>query len=202
MTEITRVPLQPIAKGSLTKLWLAVALAVAAAVALAFLLAPRGLDVDTIVAGSGPTPGPEDVAFIRYTGRLDDGTVFDQSQDIALPIPGIFPEGTPLPLDGVVPGFREGLQQMQAGGTYELFIPADLAYGEMGQPDPTGEGGVPPNADLTFNVELIEFMSREEFESRIARFQEALQAQQNALGVPGNGDGALPPPPPAPVPAQ
>ena len=194
MTEITRVPLQPIAKGSLTKLWVAVALAVAAAVALAFWLAPRGVDVDTITAGSGPTPGPEDVAFIRYTGRLDDGTVFDQSQDISLPVPGIFPEGTPLPLDGVVPGFAEGLQQMQAGGTYELYIPSHLAYGETGQPDPTGEGGVPPNADLTFDIELIEFMSREDFESRIARFQEALQAQQGGLGLPNAGAEGVPPP--------
>ena len=194
MTEITRVPLQPIAKGSLAKMWIAVALAIVAALALAFWLAPRGVDVDTLTEGSGPRPGAEDVVFIRYVGKLDNGDVFDQSQDINLPIPGIFPEGTPLPLDGVVPGFRDGLQQMQAGGRYRLFIPARLGYGETGSPSPTGEGGIPPNADLTFDVELIDFMSREDFEGRIARFQQALQAQQGATGVP-EAEGAAPQPP-------
>ena len=204
MTEITRVPLQPIARGSLAKMWIGVAVAVIAAIALAFWLLPRGVEVDVIEEGTGASPGPDDVAFIRYTGTLADGTVFDQSQDIQLPVEGIFPEGTPLPLDGVVPGFAEGLQRMRAGGRYELFIPARLAYGEDGQPDPSGQGGVPPNSDLNFEVELVEVMSRGDFEGRIARFQQALEAQQGAAGPPG-GEGAAPPPgvpAPAPVPAQ
>ena len=51
-----------------------------------------------MVAGKGESPKAEDVVFVRYTGKLEDGTVFDKSQDTQLPVQGILPEGTPLPL--------------------------------------------------------------------------------------------------------
>ena len=118
MTEITRVPLRPIAKGSLTKLWIGVIVAIALAVLLAWSLAPQGYGLTVLEEGTGPTPEDTDVAFVKYVGRLDDGTVFDESQPLPIPVEGIFPEGNPLPIDGVVPGFAEGLKQMQAGGRY------------------------------------------------------------------------------------
>lgn len=211
MTEVTRVPLQSIAEGSLTKLWISIVLAVLAAAALAWYAAPKGVDVETVTAGSGPTPAATDVVFVRYTGTLEDGSVFDQSQDIPLPIEGIFPEGNPLPLDRMVPGFAEGAQQMQKGGTYRITIPASQGYGAEGRTDPQGNVVIPPNEDLTFEVELVDFMSMEDFERRLATLQQALQ-MGGQMGGPGGmtGDPSAPqgqPVPqdgvqPAPVPVQ
>ena len=85
MTEITRVPIKPVAKGSLTKLWIGVALAIAVGGGLAWSAVPRGLDLDVEVAGAGKTAAKGDVVFVKYKGKLAaDGTVFDESQNIPL----------------------------------------------------------------------------------------------------------------------
>ncbi|MGB3796055.1 MAG: FKBP-type peptidyl-prolyl cis-trans isomerase [Alteraurantiacibacter sp.] len=190
MTEVTRVPLQPIAKGSLTKLWLGVAIAVLVAFGIAWASMPQGLSVDTIRAGEGPSPTEEDVVFVNYTGKLADGTVFDQSQAMPLPIEGIFPDGTPLPLGDMIPGFRDALLKTQKGGQYEIFIPADQAYGE----DVPEGGPIPPNSDLYFDIQVIEFMSREEFQSRVSTFQQMMMQQQMETQGEGEGAGEIAPP--------
>lgn len=180
MAEVTRVPLQPIAKGSLTKLWLGVLAAVLLAAVIVWAAMPKGLSVDTVRAGEGPNPTAEDVVFVNYTGKLADGTVFDQSQSLPLPIEGIFPDGTPLPLGDMIPGFRDALLQTQKGGQYEIFIPSDQAYGA----DVPEGGPIPPNSDLYFDIEVIDFMSRDEFQSRVATFQQMMMQQQmEAMGA-------------------
>ncbi len=197
MTEITRVPIQPIAKGSLTKLWLGVAAAVALGAGLAWAALPKGVDVDVVAEGTGPSPAKDSVLFVRYTGKLADGTVFDQSQDVNLPIEGLLPKGTPLPLSRMIPGFAEGAVRMKKGGKYTLFIPADKGYGAEGQADQQGNQVIPPNADLTFEVELIDFMTEADFQRRIQTLQQAMQMQQ----MQGGGQpGAAGPPAPAPAP--
>ena len=206
MTEVTRVPLQPIAKGSLTKLWIGVIVLVLIGAGLAWAAVPKGVDVETLVEGTGPTPERTDVAFVRYVGKLPDGTVFDQSQEIPLPVEGIFPEGNPLPLDRMVPGFTEGAMQMQKGGKYVMTIPASMGYGAEGRKDQMGNDVIPPDSDLVFEVEMIEFMSAEDFERRLQTLQQAMQMQQN-LGGPGGmpqdgtQGGTLPPTPPIQPPA-
>ncbi|WP_228243525.1 FKBP-type peptidyl-prolyl cis-trans isomerase [Porphyrobacter sp. GA68] len=181
MTEITRVPLQPIAKGSLLKLWLAIAAAVLLAAGIAWATVPRGVSVETLAAGTGDSPTEDDVVFVRYTGKLAaTGEVFDQSQDLALPVQGVFPEGVPLPLQNMIPGFREGLLQMRKGGRYLVEIPSDLAYGAEPQPG----SPIPPNADLVFEVELIDFMSTADFEQRLAVLRQLLGGQQGQNGAP------------------
>lgn len=184
MAEVTRVPLQPIAKGSLTRLWIGIAIAVLLAVGIAWAATPQGLSVDTVRAGEGASPTEEDVVFVNYTGKLADGTVFDQSQSMPLPIPGIFPDGTPLPLGDMIPGFREALLQTQRGGQYEIFIPSDQAYGA----DVPEGGPIPPNSDLYFDIEVIDFMSREEFQARVQSFQQQMMQQQ----MEAQGEGAAP----------
>lgn len=189
MTEITRVPLQPIAKGSLTKLWLGVILATLLGAGIAWAAVPQGVDVETLAEGSGASPGAEDVVFVHYTGKLADGTVFDESQPIPLPVEGIFPEGFPMPLGDMVEGFREGAVQMKKGGKYRITIPAEKAYGAEGRKDPmTGEYRIPPNADLIFDVEMVDFMSRPDFDRRIAALQQMMQMQQGPAP-----EGAAPP---------
>lgn len=192
MTEITRVPIQPIAKGSLAKLWLGVAAAVVLAGGLAWAALPRGVDVDVVAEGTGPNPAKDDVIFARYTGKLADGTVFDQSQDVNLPIEGLLPKGSPLPLSRMIPGFAEGAVQMRKGGKYTLFIPADKGYGAEGQKDQQGREVIPPNSDLTFDVELVDFMTEADFQRRIQVLQQAMQMQQ------GMGGGQAAPAPSAP----
>ena len=196
MTEITRVPIQPIAKGSLAKLWLGVVAAIALGAGLAWAAMPKGVDVDVVTEGTGASPAKDDVIFVRYTGKLADGRVFDQSQDVNLPIPGLLPQGTPLPLSRMIPGFAEGAVKMKKGGKYTLFIPADKGYGAEGQTDQQGNQVIPPNSDLTFEVELIDFMTEADFQRRIQTLQQAMQMQQMQGAQPG-GDGA---PPPAPAP--
>ena len=152
MTEVTRVPIQPIAKGSITKIWLGVLAAILIGAGLAWAAVPKGFSIDTLVAGDGPNPQQGDMVFVKYSGSLAaTGEVFDESQDIPLPVEGIFPEGSPFPVEEgqTIDGFYKGLQQMQKGGKYELYIPADLAYGAGGQ------GPIGPNSVLIFEVELL-----------------------------------------------
>lgn len=187
MTEITRVPLRPIAKGSLTKLWIGVIVAIGLAVLLAWSLAPQGYGLTVLEEGEGPTPTEEDVIFVNYTGRLADGTVFDQSQPLPLPVEGIFPEGNPLPLGNMIPGFVEGAKQMRKGGRYELRIPPSEGYGDEPRTNPqTGETVIPANSDLIFEVEMIDFMSRAEFDRRVEVITRMMEQQQGAMmGGPG-----------------
>jgi FKBP-type peptidyl-prolyl cis-trans isomerase len=102
-----------------------------------------GLQYKVIAQGTGARPGPDDTVKVNYVGKLVDGTVFDDSSK--------HPGGGPaaIPLANVIPGFREGLQLMQTGGHYQLFIPANLAYGS----EPRGE--MPPNETLVFDVTLV-----------------------------------------------
>lgn len=92
--------------------------------------------------GSGIAPSATDNVTVHYTGQLLDGTVFDSS----------YMRGEPatFPLNGVIPGWTEGLQLMNEGAVYVFYIPAELAYGEQGVP-----GTIPPNSPLIFEVELL-----------------------------------------------
>lgn len=175
MTEITRVPLQPIAKGTLTKLWLGVAAAALAATGIAWAGTPASVDVDTLVAGSGPSPTIADVALINYTGKLPNGKVFDRAQNAV------------FPLEGVVPGFTKALEQMQKGGKYKVLIPSELAYGDK------AAGEIPPNTDLSFEIELIDFKSRAEIEQQQRMLQQLQQMQGGGAGAMQGGPGAMPP---------
>lgn len=99
-----------------------------------------GLLYKVITTGEGDKPSATDTVKVDYEGSLMDGTVFDSSYKRG--------EAITFPLNGVIPGWTEGLQLMPVGSKYELYIPADLAYG------PGGTGPIPPNAALKFVVEL------------------------------------------------
>ncbi|HEY7774441.1 MAG TPA: FKBP-type peptidyl-prolyl cis-trans isomerase [Marinagarivorans sp.] len=88
------------------------------------------------------SPKAEDTVKVHYHGTLIDGTVFDSSKDRGQPVS--------FPVSGVIQGWVEGLQLMNVGEKYELYIPAELAYGE------NGTGPIGPNSALVFEVELLE----------------------------------------------
>ena len=117
MTEIHRVPLQPIAKGSLTKLWLGVVIALLIGGGVAWAARSNDVRVQTLTAGTGPSPSLQDVVQINYVAKLTDGTQFDKGELV------------PMKLDEVIPGFGEGITRMQKGGKYRLTIPSSKAYG-------------------------------------------------------------------------
>jgi len=195
MTEITRVPIQPIAKGSLVKLWLGLLAAVVLGAGIAWAAVPGGVEVDTLTEGTGPTPGPTDVVFVKYVGKLANGTEFDRSQPLPPQVQGLFPEGMAVPMSqsqGMIEGFREALADVQKGGRYVWYIPAKKAYGANPQPG----GPIPPNADLTFEVEITDIMKEADVQQRIQVLQQMMQQQQGAPG-PQGAPGAPPVAPPA-----
>lgn len=105
---------------------------------------PSGLQYKVLAQGSGTgkSPSATDTVKVHYKGSLVNGTVFDSSYDRGEPIE--------FPLNGVIPGWTEGVQLMKEGDKFQFFIPSELGYG------PRGAGGViPPNAILIFEVELL-----------------------------------------------
>jgi FKBP-type peptidyl-prolyl cis-trans isomerase FkpA len=184
MTEITRIPLQPIAKGSLGKLWIGVAAVLLAAGGIAYAALPASVDVEMLTPGTGASPTIADVALVNYKGTLPDGKVFDQG------------ERAVFPLQGVIPGFTKALEQMQRGGKYRIVIPWQLGYGDK------ASGPIPAKSDLTFEVELLDFKSRAEIEEQQRMMQQLQQMQQQQQGQPGQhapggaeGPGTAPPMP-------
>jgi FKBP-type peptidyl-prolyl cis-trans isomerase len=104
-----------------------------------------GLQYEMLNAGKGASPTAEDVVKVHYHGTLIDGTVFDSSVERNEPVS--------FPLNGVIPGWIEGLQMMKVGEKARFVIPADLAYGPAG----TGPNSpIGPNETLIFEVELFE----------------------------------------------
>jgi FKBP-type peptidyl-prolyl cis-trans isomerase FkpA len=189
--SVTAVPIQPIAKGSLTKLWLGVGFVIAVAGTAAYLGAakpaaihgkpdafmawhktqtgivstPSGLQIKVLKAGDGPKPTDADVVLVNYKGALRDGTTFDQA------------ERAPFPVQGVVPGFSEGLKMMQRGGKYRLWIPPALGYGDQ---SPTPK--IPNGSILVFDVEMLDFRSQAEIQA----MQQQQQLQQQGAVAPGH----------------
>lgn len=107
-----------------------------------YMVTETGLKYVVVKAGDGAKPAATDAVTVHYTGRLTDGTVFDSSVSRGEP--------ATFPLNRVIPGWTEGLQLMQVGGTTVFYIPSNLAYGEQGAP-----GAIPPNSDLIFEVQLL-----------------------------------------------
>lgn len=102
-----------------------------------------GLQYEVLTAGEGATPKAEDTVKVHYRGSLISGTDFDSSYSRGEPVS--------FPLNGVIPGWTEGLQLMKVGGKSRLVLPAELAYGPGGMGEAIG-----PNETLVFEVELLD----------------------------------------------
>ena len=102
---------------------------------------PSGLQYKIIKEGTGIKPTIEDLVDIVYHGSLIDGTVFDSARDRGEP--------TPFNVGQVVPGFSEALTLMNEGSIWEVYIPAELGYGDR------PGGRIPPNSVLIFEINLV-----------------------------------------------
>ncbi|HLV80748.1 MAG TPA: FKBP-type peptidyl-prolyl cis-trans isomerase [Chthonomonadaceae bacterium] len=101
-----------------------------------------GLKYMDIKVGAGPMPKPTQQVTVNYVGKLANGTVFDASSKHGGP--------ATFPLNGVIKGWTEGVSSMRVGGKRRLVIPPSLGYGAAGMPP-----AIPPNATLTFDIELL-----------------------------------------------
>ncbi len=114
-----------------------------------FQTTASGLKYRILREGTGPSPAATDTVTVHYRGWLpnpdngDEGTEFDSSYSRGTP--------TSFPLNGVIPGWTEGVQLIGQGGKIELEVPPELGYGAAG-----AGGVIPPNATLRFVVELLE----------------------------------------------
>lgn len=126
-------------------------------------------------------PAKGDYVLVNYIGYLAaDGRVFDQNTAAAFPV------------EGVIPGFSEGLQLMAKGSTWRFCVPAAIGYGAQGAGDT-----IPANADLVFQVELVDYKTAAEVE----KMRAAAAAAQGGTGPAGAEQPAAPATPAAPAPA-
>jgi FKBP-type peptidyl-prolyl cis-trans isomerase FkpA len=108
--------------------------------------APRtvgGVTIQDLKVGNGATAASGKTVSAHYTGKFPDGNKFDSSHDAGAPIE------FPLGAGKVIKGWDIGIEGMRVGGKRKLTIPPELAYGSR------GNGPVPPNATLVFDVELV-----------------------------------------------
>lgn len=192
--SVTRVPLQPIAKGSIPKLWFAVIVGLVLAGLLAWLGArslsetpesflasnadedgvtalPSGVQYRYIVEGSGPSPEAGDIALVNYKGTLLDGTEFDAADRVPFPVqPGE---------SGIIPGFTEGLMKGKCGSTVRVWIPPEMGYGSEDKINPqTGAVQIPGDSVLVFDIDIVNFVAQSVLQ----------QAQEDQPATPPDGD--------------
>lgn len=207
---VTAVRLRPVPRGNLAKLWIGVALLLAAGLALAwhttagvaamygsaedFLshnarqagveTTASGLQYRVIEEGQGPSPEAGDFALVNYEGMFRTGESFDAGESVP------FALGEPLPgINAVSPvdGFKEALGLMSTGARYRVWLPPELAYGD----NPPPGSGIEPGDVIVFDIEMLEFVSRNQLIMGLMQMQ-----QQGAEGAPPPGaEGAAPPVP-------
>ena len=102
-----------------------------------------GLYYQVIDPGSGPSPSGNSIIYITYTGKLLDGTVFDQQTNSS---------ATGWPLSQLIEGWRVGIPLIQKGGHIQLIVPSSMAYGC------TGYGAIPGNSVLFFDITLVNIL--------------------------------------------
>jgi FKBP-type peptidyl-prolyl cis-trans isomerase FkpA len=178
MSEVTAVPIRPIAKGSLLKLWLGLLLVCLAGAALAWAgtsglqvtTTGNGLRYQVLAAGEGPLITSADLVQLDYVGRAN-GHEFDSSTSRGQPLV----TGT----SGMIPGFGEALQLMRPGSRYRVWIPPQLGYnGQVPQGAPFG-----PNDTLEFDLHVLQVAPG------MAAAQQAQQMQQMQQQMEAAGHG-------------
>lgn len=101
---------------------------------------PTGMYYQIMNPGSGPTPSATSTLFVKYTGKLTNGTIFDQQTS----------NPVSLRLEQVIPGWKIGLPLIQKGGSIKLIVPSAMGYGC------SSVGPIPPNSVLYFEIELVD----------------------------------------------
>ncbi len=184
---VTAVPIRPIAKGSVLKLWIALLVLTAAAIAFAWygtqgqqvITTESGVRYRVLEEGSGPTVTPNDAVALRYKLHVNslDSEVIQDSDQTGQP----FVATTSM----VYPGFGEALQKMRSGGSYLLWLPPGTH--EQGPLRP----GTPFTAEdtLVFEIQVIQVA---EGMAPMLQMQQMMQSGEGAEGAPGGGPEGAP----------
>ncbi len=196
--SVTAVPIRPLKKGSVFKLWLGLALLALAAGAMAWfgtagfqsVTTASGVGLQTVKAGTGAKITPADVVALHYKLHIGskDARVFQDSRQTGQP----FVTTT----QGIYPGFAEGLQLMRSGGSYVLTLPGGTH--EQGPMPP--EAPFKPTDRLVFEIDVLQVMPGEA--QRFIQMQQMQQMQQLERMQQmqnGGGQGEAPPGPPPPA---
>ena len=172
MSSVTAVPLQPLKKGSIAKLWIGILAVVLLGIGLAWIgtakqqitEAANGVRYRVVETGEGPTVTPADLVGLEFEIRKADGTVLDSTQRSGQPLPAS--------VDSPFPGLRDVILQMQEGGVYQVWAPAQVALGQA----------LPPGAPVA-NDEVLEFRLR------VGSILEGMAAMQQMMGGAGGPGG-------------
>ena len=199
--SVTAVPIRPLKKGSVLKLWIGLGILGLLAAALAWwgteaqvssdprtflsrnakaegvTTTPSGLQYQVLEAGRGPRPTVRDIVQIDYTGYI--ATTGEQFESTEGQGPATFP------VMGVVPGFSEAVQLMQRGSKLRIWLPPELAYGAEERTDPqTGKVVIPANSVLRFDMTLRDFQA---LTAEQLQQMQMMQAMQEQAGREGGG---------------
>lgn len=178
MSAVTAVPLRPLARGSVPRLWIALALLVAAAAALGWwgtrgaqrMLMPSGVQYQVVREGSGDLISSADIVAVHFVGRHENGEPFaDTRRDRPA-------EVTP---DNFLPGLGDGLKLMRKGSVYRFWVPPRLYQGQF----PPGMRFA-PNEVLTFDLQVIDVAPGM---AQVQRMQELQRQLQGDTPPPGAG---------------
>lgn len=125
-------------------------------------------------AGTGPNLTGNDVAVVKYTGRTFDDSTFDSNIDPQ------FHHQEPLYIDlgefNVIPGWIDGLKQMQKGSVGKLIIPSYLAYGKAGR-----SPKIAPNSNLVFDIKVTDIATQEQYQEEMMKQQQQMQMQRQMM---------------------
>ena len=184
--SVTAVPIQPLRKGSVAKLWLGLALLMLAAAGAAWygtkafrpIITESGVKLRVVKEGTGPKIGENDVAALRYKLHVgsEDAPVIQDSDQTGQP----FVTTT----DGVYPGFGEGMKMMRQGGQYVLSVP----------PGQHVKGEIPPGTPfqasdtLVFEIEVMQVAAGMAQQFKMQQ-QEQMRRQLEAMQPPPGGEG-------------
>jgi FKBP-type peptidyl-prolyl cis-trans isomerase FkpA len=196
MSEVTAVPIRPLQRGTLIKLWLAIILLCLAGAALAWvgtrsqqeIILPSGARYRVVAEGHGPAMTPADVAALRYKLHVDrlDAPVIQDSDESGQPFVTSVQE--------VFPGFADALVHMKAGGRYLLWLPPGT---HVAGTAPPGAPFTPQNT-LVFEINMLQIAAGMASQRQMQMMQQMMQQQQqgaSGAGAPpgAGGEGAAPP---------
>jgi len=187
MSAATAVPLRPLARGAVLKLWIALLALMLAAAGLAWwgtqgwqeVTLPSGARYRVVAEGQGPTITPADAFALRYklhVGSLDAPVIQDSDQ-----------RGEPFlaTTSDVYGGFGEALQKMRAGGRYQLWLPPGTHVSSASPPPPGAPFGAQDT--LVFEIEVMQIAPGMASQLQMQRLQQMMQQQQGAAAAPPPG---------------
>lgn len=187
MSAVTAVPLRPLAKGSVPRLWLAVGLLVLIAAALGWWgtrglqrsTMPSGVQYQVIREGSGELISSADIVIVQFVGRHQNGEVFADTRREQQPMRAT--------TDNFLPGVGEGLKLMRKGAVYRFWVPPTVWRPQAGPESPFD-----PNETLIVDVQVVDVQLGAAAQQRIQQMQE-LQRQLQSGGQ-QSGNSAAPAP--------